>query len=176
MLKGSAQKHITTTSHLSGVAAASEVLRQAALNNHRLQQPYYASSEAAIYPSTHLAAPAPRMGLFDAPADDDMPELIPLDDEPLDDNKGPYRSSPLIPVGILPISSDDPSAERELLRRQVEMLLMQAEQVDEFGGTIDENDSTLTNIVEQFRLLGKISDQSFSILAETIVSICHRSR
>lgn len=159
VLKGSAQRHLLGAGHLSTVAAASDSRQQAEENTQRLQQPYYNSSSAYINPSSSVTAPELRVGIFDAAAYDDMPGLVPLDDDEY------HASSPLIPVGILPATLDDPDVERELLRRQVEILLMQAEQVDEFSEADFANDSTITNIVEQFRLLGTISDQSFVVLS-----------
>lgn len=151
MLKGSAQKHTLGASHLSAVVAATESRRQATESAHHLQQPYYNSPDVYINPSTAVATPEPHIGIFDAAADNDIPDF-------LDDDGEFASSSPPIPIGIFPITLEDPSAKQERLRRQVEILVMQAEQDDEFGGDGSKNDSTITNIVEQFRLLGTSSD------------------
>lgn len=146
MLRGSASKHILGVAHLSAVAAAMAASQLAAEDDNRLEEPYYDPSDVYINPDAGTAAPEHRIGLFD-PALDDMPDL-----EPCDDDGGYVGFTSPVPTGILP---HNPSTEQERLRQQVQALLMQAEQDDEFGGLADSDyDSTISEIVQQFRLLG----------------------
>jgi hypothetical protein len=54
----------------------------------------------------------------------------------------------VIPAGIMPLVNDP----HERLRREVELLMMEAEQFDEMGGN-DEDDATITNVTEHFHSL-----------------------
>lgn len=147
-LRSSAAKHILGPVHLSVIAAATEASQLAHEDASRLEEPYCDPSDAYINPcAADLATPELQFGLFD-PALDGMPDLGPCSD----DKDGFAGVHTPIPTGMLP---HDPSIEETRLREQVHALLMQAEQDDEFGGLADsENDSTITNIVEQFGLLG----------------------
>ncbi|KZP11281.1 hypothetical protein FIBSPDRAFT_899076 [Athelia psychrophila] len=147
MLRRSAAKHILGPVHLSVIAAATEASQLAREDASRLEEPYCDPSDAYINPrAADLATPELQFGLFD-PALDGMPDLGPCSD----DKDGFAGVHTPIPTGMLP---HDPSIEETRLREQVHALLMQAEQDDEFGGLADsENDSTITNIVEQFGLL-----------------------
>jgi hypothetical protein len=51
----------------------------------------------------------------------------------------------IIPAGVTPLS-DNASLEHECLRREVELLMMEAEQIDELGPDYRDDDTTLTNI------------------------------
>lgn len=147
MLKGSAPKHILGAGHLSVVDVATAASQLAAENENRLQGPYSDPLDAYINPSAGMDSLEPRAGIFDRAILDDM-DTMPYDHG----NEYSGQASSIIPVGILPESDN---TEQERLRLQVQALLMQAEQDDEFRGLVDpEDDSTVTNIVQQFRLLG----------------------
>lgn len=146
MQRGSAVKHVLGNAHLDAAATAMAASQLAAADVIHLKEldsdlsDVYINADAA-----DMAAPEHRIGLFD-PIFDDMPDLVPCDDD------GDAGYPTLVPTGILP---HNPSIEREQLRWQVEALLMQAEQDDEFGGLGDsEYDSTISEIVQEFRLLG----------------------
>ena len=51
----------------------------------------------------------------------------------------------IIPAGVTPLS-DNPSLEHECLQQEVELLMMEAEQIDELGPDYRDDDITLTNI------------------------------
>jgi hypothetical protein len=71
--------------------------------------------------------------------------IVETNDHPMD--------YPTIPAHMDPMSHDS-EAEREHLRREVELLLMQAEQLDEFGSGEFADDSTVTNIADELQGLG----------------------
>jgi len=58
-------------------------------------------------------------------------------------------------AGLDPIKPLDPAQEHENLRHQVEQMLLQAEQDDEFGTGTGDDDLTSTNIEEHIRQLGQ---------------------
>jgi hypothetical protein len=70
-----------------------------------------------------------------------------------DDNDfwGPMNDV-VIPAGLEPLIND-PSIEHERLRREVELLMMEAEQIDELGPEYDEDDATTTNVADHLNSL-----------------------
>jgi len=58
-------------------------------------------------------------------------------------------------AGLDPIKPLDPAQEYERLRHQVEQMVLQAEQDDEFGTGTGDDDLTSTNIEGHLRRLGK---------------------
>ena len=68
-----------------------------------------------------------------------------------------------ISAGVSPLQHD-PEAEREQLRREVELMMMEAEQLDELGPERLEDDPTVTNVAHELDLLGKtfLYDISFN--------------
>jgi len=68
----------------------------------------------------------------------------------------------VIPAGIEPLADYDSLHERERLRREVELLMMQAEQDDEFGVDGLEDDATVTNVTDNLRHIGQLNLLSFT--------------
>jgi hypothetical protein len=67
----------------------------------------------------------------------------------------------IIPAGITPIF-DNTSLEHECLRREVELLMMEAEQIDELGPDYRDDDATLTNIddnLDPFRVFDQEAEE-----------------
>lgn len=63
----------------------------------------------------------------------------------------------VIPAGIEPFTDYDSLHERERLHREVELLMMQAEQDDEFGVDGLEDDATVTNVTENLWNMGQLN-------------------
>jgi hypothetical protein len=59
----------------------------------------------------------------------------------------------VIPTNVGPLA-DDPLFEQEWLRREVELLMMQAEQDDAFQVENGGDDATITNVMEDMQFLG----------------------
>jgi hypothetical protein len=72
---------------------------------------------------------------------------------PEDHNIFSAMDNPIIPADIQPLAEYNSAHERERLRRQVELLMMQAEQDDEFADGL-EDDATVTNVSENMHSLG----------------------
>ena len=77
-------------------------------------------------------------------------DLMPIDDDD-DDIWGPIDHV-VISAGLVPLTND-PSIENEHLRREVELLMMEAEQYDELGPDHFEDDATTTNVAEHLHSL-----------------------
>jgi hypothetical protein len=75
---------------------------------------------------------------------------MPIDDDD-DDIWGPLDRV-VISAGLAPLTND-PLIENERLRREVELLMMEAEQYDELGPDCFEDDATTTNVVEHLHSL-----------------------
>jgi hypothetical protein len=87
---------------------------------------------------------------FTSPAPPVQPTLFDKNDHPLDQvHNDTHFFSPMddiiIPAGVTPLSNNL-SLEHERLRREVELLMMEAEQIVELGPDYRDDDATLTNI------------------------------
>ena len=112
-----------------------------AAHQQRLSAPYAALSYNNFDYSIPNPVPPSRPALFQTNNPNIMPDMA-------DNNENIFHplDNLIIPAGITPLV-DDISFEHERLRREVEFLMMEAEQLDEFG-LENEDDATLTNIVE----------------------------
>jgi hypothetical protein len=144
MDRRSEKKHLAGNEHQIHVGQNTERRRKEADDMVQLQAAYATSGWAQLNASIAQSGPSIRPGIS---IDDGVPDVIidAADDHPTD--------YPMIPVHMDPIFHDA-EAEREHLRRQVELLRLQAEQMDEFGEFAD--DSTITNIEDQLHGLCKL--------------------
>jgi hypothetical protein len=74
----------------------------------------------------------------------------------------------VIPAGLAPLI-DDPSIEHECLRREVELLMMEAEQIDELGPEHVEDDATTTNVIDHLHSLHVFASSKFYIIPHYII-------
>jgi hypothetical protein len=137
--RAAAKRHLEESNeHAANVRNNLERHAADAARQQRLSAPYSALSYNNFDSSILNPVQPSRPALFEPKnmpdtADDDNNIFHPLDNL-------------IIPAGITPLI-DDISFEHERLRREVELLMMEAEQLDEFGPE-NEDDATLTNIVE----------------------------
>jgi hypothetical protein len=141
MARGSAPRHLEDSDkHQSSIAINLQRREDDTSHHERLQSTYAYTSYASF--NSHLADPSPstRIGLFDS---DNRPEL----------DLGHQDYDFPVSAGISP-HQHDAEAEREQLRREVELMMMEAEQLDEMGLDQLEDDPTVTNVAHELSLLG----------------------
>jgi hypothetical protein len=163
--RGSAKRHPETDEHLANIANNIERRAAEEMQRSRLHATYSTLAYAEFNSGVPNLAPSSRPGLFDS--NDSLPELIcePEGDDDVDDDNDFF--SPLdnyiIPADMAPLEND-PSAEREKLRREVELMMMEAERIDDLGAAEFDDDVTVTNVMNEMRGLGignTICDVSF---------------
>jgi hypothetical protein len=130
LARKSAKKHLDSEDHARHCDVIRE-RRQLEEEERRKQEIVYTSSYVIIDPTIPNPVPSqrPQMSGFEDPD-------VFLDTECLE---------PIIPTYIEPIIHD-PALEKERLRQQVELLMLQAQQCDEFGDDMFEDDATVTNV------------------------------
>jgi hypothetical protein len=136
LVRGSVKQHLDSEDHARHLEQNQEQ-RQLDTEALRRQQVAYSSNYVVLDPTfpNPVPPPQPRISGFEEPN-----EFI---------HQSMDLQEPIIPAYIEPII-DDPDVERERLRRQVELLMLQAEQRDEFGDELFEDDATVTNTAEFF--------------------------
>jgi hypothetical protein len=91
--------------------------------------------------------------------------MLRADDE--DDFWGPMDDV-VISAGLAPLF-DDPSIEHERLRREVELLRMEAERIDELGPDYVEDDATTTNVTDHLHSLRVFAPLNLYIISHYII-------
>jgi len=143
--RGSASRHLDESDkHNTNIAINFQRREANASCREHLQSTYEYTSFALL--NSHILDPSPstRVGFFD---NDTVP-----DPDPMFHN---YDEDYLISAGISP-QRHDPEDEQEQLCREVELMMMEAEQLDELGPGQLEDDPTVTNITQELDMLGKI--------------------
>jgi len=144
--RAAAKRHLEgSNEHATNVQNNLERRAADAAHQRHLSAPYSALSYNSFDSSILNPIPPSHPALFDTNDHDIMANNDNDMFRPLD--------GLIIPTGITPLV-DDISFEHERLRREVELLMMEAEQLDEFGPE-NEDDATLTNVIENM--------QSFSV-------------
>lgn len=143
----SVKKHLSDSSDHKVNVATNNRRRSQAVQHQVILEASYAQM-AYVEPNAAIPDPRPsaRPDLYD-----DIPDLVDVLD---DDNEDVYFDNPVIPADISPLSRD-PYTEQQRLRQEVELLMMNAEHIDEFGTREDDDDATITNILNEFGSLGK---------------------
>src|ERR1700729_1663795 len=146
------KRHIETTEHHSNVSRNSKIQQDEEARQHQLMASYSSLTHAAFNVSLPDPVPQSRANLF---ANDSMFTQFPLDPDEDNNFDSNYNDNnmfaPLdnlkVPAGVKPFSQNR-HHEQDLLKQEVELLLMSAEHADEFGNgeDEDEDDITLTNI------------------------------
>lgn len=149
--RGAAKRHLTTGEHFSNVANNNHRHAEALVQQEHLALTYASSGYAALTSSARAPVPPFQPGLFDG--NDTMPGLLPgsIDD---DDTIFSPMDNLVIPAGVAPLV-DDPLLEQERIRREVELLMMQAVQEDELGQYEEDDGATLTNVMANMAALGE---------------------
>lgn len=157
MSRGSASRHITDSDEHATSVSINTKRRDVELARQNQLSTTYSASTYANLSSSHVDPhPSSRPDIFEH---EGMPELMPSGDDDNDDDNDYYDNlfsaidNVTIAAGIDPIAHD-PVFESERLRRQVELMMMDAEHSDEFGTHDAEDDATVTNVVDGFRSLG----------------------
>lgn len=159
------KRHVKTAEHLSNVSRNAKIQQDEEARQHQLMASYSSLAHVAFNVSLPDPVLQSRANLF---ADDSIFNQFPLDPNEDDNFDSDYNDmfAPLdnlkVPAGVEPFLQNR-HHEQDLLKREVELLLMSAEHADEFGNGEDEDDITLTNIAEHFRSLGEF-DQNYLIL------------
>ncbi|KAF4584660.1 hypothetical protein EYR38_001890 [Pleurotus pulmonarius] len=144
--KTSLKKHLESDRHKENVVLTSERHEHERMETRQLQAAYDGNS--AILPENNAVPYNIRSSLFDAASN--------VNDPAAPDDTSVYSgifSTPLIPT-FIPLISNDMDERRAVLQAQIEELLRQAEQADEFGFGADE-DITSTNVEDAFGLDGE---------------------
>ncbi|KAF4584014.1 hypothetical protein EYR40_002512 [Pleurotus pulmonarius] len=144
--KTSLKKHLESDRHKENMVLTSERYEREQMETRQAQAAY--DTNPAMLPETNSIPYNSRSGLFG-------PAAIVNDTTAPDDYylyPGLY-SDPLIPT-FIPLISNDMEARRAVLQSQIEELLRQAEQTDEFGMGADE-DITSTNVEDNFDIDGE---------------------
>jgi hypothetical protein len=144
---GSRRQHLTTGEHLHHVEQNKKRVQLAEERRIQSQAPY-TSGSIALDPLFYNRVPPPRPSFSQRIDSDNAASLG--SGEPMADSD--MYMDPIIPAYMEPIS-DDPMEEIERLRREVEFLRLEAEQRDEFGAEMFEDDATLTNAAHNFGAL-----------------------
>jgi hypothetical protein len=149
MVRNSHKRHLTQSLEHKANVTANHKRREAEAAGHAQYQSIYSTQTFANLnsgPGPSNIAPPMRPALFDP--GDEMPDLAnSIDYVSVYD---PFHMA--IPsAGIAP-RARNPEFERERLRREVELLLADAEHADIWGH--DEEDATVTNIENEFVDLG----------------------
>jgi len=163
------KRHVETAEHISNISRNAKIQQDEEARQHQLMASYSSLTHAAFNMSLPDPVLQSRANLF---ADDSMSNQFPGPLDPNEDNSfdSNYNDNSIfapldnlkVPAGIEPFSQNR-HREQDLLRQEVELLLMSAEHVDEFGNGEDEDDITLTNIAERFCSLGEF-DHNYLIL------------
>jgi hypothetical protein len=147
MVRGSAKRHIeesrdhTTNIENNGVRRRSE-----AVQRDRLAAAYSASSYTDLDSGYQIPGPSSRPDFGNSLANT-------MDND--DNNIFNIFDNLIIPADIEPFAEYSSLDEKERLRREVELLMMQAEQDDFFGLAQElEDDATITNVTESLRSVG----------------------
>jgi hypothetical protein len=144
--RGAAKRHLEeSTEHVTNVQTNLKIHASEAAYHQRLLAPY--SSQSYNNFDTSVSNPVPPARPIFFSSNDD---LMPIDDDD-DDIWGPIDHV-VISAGLAPLTND-PSIENERLRREVELLMMEAEQYDELGPDCFEDDATITNVTEHLHSL-----------------------
>jgi len=145
MARGSAARHLEASNKHKSSVAINVQHHEANESHHRQLQSTYTYTSYTSF-NSYLPDPSPStcIGLFDR---EEMPGLGPVHHDYIDDFP--------ISAGISP-HQHDPEAERELLHREVELMMMEAEQLDKVGLEQLEDDPTVTNMAQELYMLGKI--------------------
>lgn len=139
--KTSLKKHLDSDRHKENLVLTSERREHEQMEARRLEAAY--NSNPAVLPEIDNDVPYNiRSGLFDQPVNNT--NTIPNDPALY---SGIYQE-PLIPT-FIPLISNNTDERKAILQSQIEMLLRQAEQNDEFGQGADE-DLTFTNTEDTF--------------------------
>ena len=141
MARGSTPRHLEDSDkHKSSIAINLRHWEADTSHHERLQPTYTYTSYASF--NSHLADPSPstQIGLFDS-------------DNRLEPDLGHQDYDFPVSAGIGP-HQHDAEAEREQLHCEVELMIMEAEQLDEMGLDQLEDDPTVTNVAHELNLLG----------------------
>ncbi|KII84492.1 hypothetical protein PLICRDRAFT_179320 [Plicaturopsis crispa FD-325 SS-3] len=143
--KGSYKRHLESDRHSELEDVLAMRSRLAAEDAKRLQTAY-ASADDWWNADSQVPNPRPSNtpGLFDT--------VDPVGADSAADNHVFDDMPELIPTYISPIVHD-PDDERERLRREVEILHLQAEEEDEFGEDLEDH-PTVAGVADKFRALG----------------------
>ncbi|KAJ7073776.1 hypothetical protein C8F01DRAFT_1271598 [Mycena amicta] len=128
MGRNSAAGHLASGAH---IAHAANLLRKEQLRQDQASQLRNVYSGPDVAPMASGAEHSVRPGMFDVPSPDiELPPFPMFSEAPID-------------TGIPSLDAHDTDAERDHLAEQLMMLLMQAEDIDEFGERADEEDITV---------------------------------
>jgi hypothetical protein len=134
---GSRKQHLTTEEHLQHVDQNKE-RRQLAEERQGCYQAPYTSGSVALDSFFYSRIPPPRPSFSQNTDSTSAGSSEPMVDPDM------YMMDPIIPAYIEPLVYDR-TEEIERLRREVEYLRLEAEQNDEVGPDMFEDDITLTN-------------------------------
>lgn len=158
MEKRGALRHLRTEAHEVSVQNNRDHQEASNLQRNRIHSAYSTLEYTQLNSSFTNPKLSSRPGLFNYDNSEHLiPKLIPTD--PYEDGNGTtvYEDNAVedlidntfIPMGISPLDADLSTAqEQEMLRRQVEMMTMQAEQADNMGPEGMGEDITVTNIMQ----------------------------
>jgi hypothetical protein len=136
--RAAAKRHLEVSNeHVMNTQANSERRAADAAHHQNISATYSSLSYSDFNTSEMNPTPSSRPALFDANND-----ILPNDN-----NIFRFMDDFIIPAGVAPLT-DDPSLEHERLRREVELLMMEAEQIDTLGPEYADDDATITNIVD----------------------------
>jgi hypothetical protein len=139
---GSRKQHLTTEEHLQHVDQNKERRQLAEERQGRYQAPY-TSGSVALDSFFYSRIPPPRPSFSQNTDSTSAGSSEPMVDPDM------YMMDPIIPV-YMDLIVNDPKDEIERLRREVDYLWLQAEQHDEFGAEMFEDDATITNAAYNF--------------------------
>jgi hypothetical protein len=144
--QGSAARHIDQSrEHGTNIENNQRRHSLQAIQERRLHEAYSAAGYANLDSNYQVPGPSIRPDFDDPMLDNFVSE---------DDNIFSAVDNTIIPADIHPLTGYNSAHERERLRRQVELLMMQAEQDDEFMPDGLEDDTTVTNVTENIQFLG----------------------
>ncbi|KAJ7050132.1 hypothetical protein C8F01DRAFT_1068165 [Mycena amicta] len=128
MARSSAAGHLTSSVHL---AHAANLDRKEKLRQDQASQLRNVYSGPDVAPIASSAEGSVRPGMFDVPSPDmELPPFSIFPESPID-------------TGIPSLDVHDTNAERDRLAEQLMLLLMQAEDLDQFGERAEEEDTTV---------------------------------
>lgn len=156
--RAAAKRHLQeSTDHAENVQTNQKMQAVNAARHQQLSATYSALSYNAFDATIPNPMPPVRHTLFDT-NNDRAPDI---DDfwRPMDDI--------IIPAWLTPLA-DDSAIERERLRQEVELLMMEAEQMDEFEPDYFGDDVTTTNVAEHLHSLRMLTLPELYIIPHCI--------
>lgn len=157
MMRNSTKNHLKSGDHNTAIEINQERRATQAVQAAEYQSMYTSGFSDTPFNSTFTqTSPPSRSAMFDKHEYDNMPDLYDGADSDDEDDETTqafhcHLLSTLPSADVQPITNDV-EGEQERLRRQVEILFMDAERADIMG--TDDDDATLTNIENQFEGLG----------------------